>query len=165
MKVIFYITSILLHRTLFVCVAGPTLNQHWINDLCFTGQNTLKITKRNYPNVTALLDRLLRCWPNITSPDWVFLIFVSRDIPIICWKIIYYIPAVRLTCIACFSQISQSILNRFRRNFARTIFESRIFDAGFSIIIRVTTNIQARCTALNWTDYSCMIWYPDHRHI
>ena len=83
MKVIFYKTYILLHRTLFVCFAGPTLNQHWINDLCFTGKNTLKITKRNYPNVTALLDRLLRCWPNITSPDLVFLIFVSRDIPII----------------------------------------------------------------------------------
>ena len=36
-----------------------------------------------------------------------------------------FIPAVRLTCIACFSPISQSILNRFLRNVARTIFESR----------------------------------------
>ena len=35
------------------------------------------------------------------------------------------IPAVRLTYIACFSPISQSILNRFWWNFARTIFESR----------------------------------------
>ena len=35
------------------------------------------------------------------------------------------IPAVRLTCIACFSPISQSILTRFWWNFARTIFESR----------------------------------------
>ena len=34
-------------------------------------------------------------------------------------------PAVRLTCIACFSPISQSILNRFWCNLARTIFESR----------------------------------------
>ena len=35
------------------------------------------------------------------------------------------IPTVRLTCIACFSPISQSILNRFWWNFPRTIFESR----------------------------------------
>ena len=35
------------------------------------------------------------------------------------------IPAVRLTCIACFSTISQSILNRFWWNLARPIFESR----------------------------------------
>ena len=34
------------------------------------------------------------------------------------------IPAVRLTCIACFSPISQSILNRFSL-MKRTIFESR----------------------------------------
>ena len=34
------------------------------------------------------------------------------------------IPAVGLTCIACFSPIFQSILNRFWWNFARTIFES-----------------------------------------
>ena len=33
--------------------------------------------------------------------------------------------AVRLTCIACFSPISQSILNRFSWNFVRNIFESR----------------------------------------
>ena len=33
-------------------------------------------------------------------------------------------PAVRLTCIACLSPISQSILTRFWWNFARTIFES-----------------------------------------
>ena len=32
-----------------------------------------------------------------------------------------FIPVVRLTCIACFSPISQSILNRFWWNFARTI--------------------------------------------
>ena len=38
---------------------------------------------------------------------------------------IFYIPAVRLTCIACFSPISRSIINRFQWNFARTIFESR----------------------------------------
>ena len=37
----------------------------------------------------------------------------------------YYIPAVRLPCIACFSPISQPILNRLKRNFVRTIFESR----------------------------------------
>ena len=34
------------------------------------------------------------------------------------------IPAVRLTCIACFPPISQSILNRFWWNLARPIFES-----------------------------------------
>ena len=38
----------------------------------------------------------------------------------------YIIPADRLTCIACFSPISQSILNRFSRNFTRTIFNSRV---------------------------------------
>ena len=34
-----------------------------------------------------------------------------------------HIPAVRLTCIACFSTISQSILNRFPWNFVWTICE------------------------------------------
>ena len=34
------------------------------------------------------------------------------------------ILAIRLTCIACFSPISRSILNRFLWNFARSIFES-----------------------------------------
>ena len=68
--------------------------------------------------------------------DTVFLVLSPAccdDIFVACYDSDYTVLVVRLTCIACFSPIAQSILNQISWNFARTLFESSEYSEIISI--------------------------------